>query len=107
MHLFNDRIRPSFSWAVFAGDVLVTLREGALSIHNRDRLMHVAFNGIGGFPMAKINAARQEAAIQVRSARGAIQVRSARGAIQMRSPSLGRRGDPGEIPLSGQKGRSR
>ena len=47
------------------GDVLITLKEGLASMHNRDRLMHVAFNGIGGFPMAKVNKARQEATVQV------------------------------------------
>ena len=48
-----------------SGDGLVTLKEGAAAMHNRDRLMHVAFNGIGGFPMAKIVKARQAASVQV------------------------------------------
>ncbi len=37
---------------------MITLKEGAAAMHNRDRLMAVAFDGIGSFPMKKIIEAR-------------------------------------------------
>jgi hypothetical protein len=42
-----------------AGDVLVTVRQAAVHMHHRDRLMHVAFEELGSLPMSLIKNHRE------------------------------------------------
>lgn len=42
-----------------AGEVLMTMKQAAQNLHHRDRLMAVAFDGIGSLPMAVIDKYRE------------------------------------------------
>jgi len=42
-----------------AGDIVMHMRDFSGSMHNRDKLMSVAFDGIGGLPMATIDKFRE------------------------------------------------
>jgi hypothetical protein len=43
-----------------AGELLMAVRQYTSNLHDRDNLMHVAFEGIGGMPMAVIERCRNE-----------------------------------------------
>lgn len=48
-----------------AGDIVMSMRQLARDMHHRDKLMHVAFEGIGGLPMATIEKFRDMKAREV------------------------------------------
>mmetsp|Transcript_23386 Transcript_23386/g.51328 ORF Transcript_23386/g.51328 Transcript_23386/m.51328 type:complete len:402 (-) Transcript_23386:579-1784(-) len=48
-----------------AGDIVMKMRQFASTMHHRDRLMVVAFDGIGGLPMATIEKFRDMRAAEV------------------------------------------
>lgn len=43
-----------------AGELIMLVREAAASMHNRDKLMDMAFNGVGSMPMAAIDGLREQ-----------------------------------------------
>jgi hypothetical protein len=43
-----------------AGELLMAVRQHASSMHDRDRLMETAFDGIGSLPMAAIERYREQ-----------------------------------------------
>jgi hypothetical protein len=47
-------------FATVAGELLITVRQHASSMHDRDRLMETAFDGVGGLPMAAIERYREQ-----------------------------------------------
>lgn len=46
--------------AALPGELFMLVRQGAAAMHDRDRLLDVAFEGVGSLPMAVIDRYRQE-----------------------------------------------
>eukprot|EP00879_Flechtneria_rotunda_P013690 GHRR01014300.1.p1 GENE.GHRR01014300.1~~GHRR01014300.1.p1 ORF type:complete len:277 (+),score=140.82 GHRR01014300.1:249-1079(+) len=51
-----------------AGELLMAVRQHATTMHDRDRLMHTAFEGVGSLPMATIERYRDQRAAEVEAA---------------------------------------
>ncbi|WIA29030.1 hypothetical protein OEZ86_011544 [Tetradesmus obliquus] len=51
-----------------AGELLMAVRQHASTMHDRDRLMETAFEGIGGLPMAAIERYREQRSAEVEAA---------------------------------------
>lgn len=56
----NNSVKTSLVCASAAGELLMAVRQHASTMHDRDRLMETAFEGIGGLPMAAIERYREQ-----------------------------------------------